>query len=193
MVNTGTTTVTATIANGSATHTFTYTGLSSSITGTPPTGATLGTTTPADGGPVGPAGTSSGSTTLTAGSGTGAVTITTTVASVTNTNGSDAPFTSGGTSTLTVDIVDNRVVDASTVNFGRVIVGTDASTTSTLTTTGSDADYTRVTVGNAGPDANGISVTGGTNPVFNGPSVTDVRTVSGTFTTAGQVTRLPSP
>jgi autotransporter-associated beta strand protein len=44
-----------------------------------------------------------------------------------------------------------------------------------------------VTVGNAGPDAYGISVTGGTNPVFNGSSVTDQRTLGGIFNTLGTV------
>src|SRR5208283_1883679 len=47
--------------------------------------------------------------------------------------------------------------------------------------------YTRVTVGNAGPDVNGISVTGGTNPIFNGSTVTDVRTLGGIFSTLGTV------
>ena len=44
-----------------------------------------------------------------------------------------------------------------------------------LSTTGDDSDFTRVSVGNAGSDANGISVSGGTNPVFNSSSVTDRR------------------
>ena len=85
------------------------------------------------------------------------------------------------------DAVANRVVTANSVNFGRVIQGVNVSGTSILATTGDDADFTRVTVGAVGPDANGISATGGTNPTFNSASVTDTRTVGGTFATAGNV------
>ena len=59
----------------------------------------------------------------------------------------------------------------------------------TLSTTGDDNYFTRVSVGNAGPDANGISVSGGTNPLFNGPTATDTRTISGTFKSPGVINR----
>jgi autotransporter-associated beta strand protein len=81
--------------------------------------------------------------------------------------------------------VANRVVTASSVAFGRVLVGQTIDATSTLSTTGDDADFTRVTAGNAGPDANGISATGGTTAIFNGASVTDTRNVGGVFSNAG--------
>jgi autotransporter-associated beta strand protein len=55
----------------------------------------------------------------------------------------------------------------------------------TLSTTGGDAFFTRVTVGDAAADGSGLSVTGGSNPIFNDPSVTDGRTLSGTLSTAG--------
>ena len=44
-----------------------------------------------------------------------------------------------------------------------------------------------MSVNNAGPDGNGLSVSGGANPIFNGPAVTDNRTLSGTPTTAGVI------
>ena len=53
----------------------------------------------------------------------------------------------------------------------------------TLSTTGDDNHYTRVTVAN-GSDGF-LTVSGGSNPTFNGPSVTDNRTLSGTANTAG--------
>ena len=51
----------------------------------------------------------------------------------------------------------------------------------TLSTTGDDNSYTRVTVSNlAAPDSNGMIVTGGSNPVFSSPSVTDMRYLTST-------------
>ncbi len=87
-------------------------------------------------------------------------------------------------------VVDNRVVTASSVNFGLVHVGAAVGQSITLSTSGDDNHFTRVSVGNAGPDANGISVTGGTNPPFNGSSVTDQRTLSGILSTVGAVNGL---
>ena len=81
---------------------------------------------------------------------------------------------------MTGAVVDNRVVTATTANFA-VHVGTAVSQPITLSTTGDDNYFTRVSVGNAGPDANGISVTGGTNPLFNASTVTDVRTLTVSF------------
>ena len=91
------------------------------------------------------------------------------------------------TTTAALTVLGNRVVTASAANFGLVHVGAAVSQPVTLSTSGGDNYYTRVTVGNAGPDANGISVTGGTNPLFNDSSVTDQRTLGGTFNTVGTV------
>jgi autotransporter-associated beta strand protein len=88
---------------------------------------------------------------------------------------------------VTLTVVDNRVVTASATNFGLVHVGASESQSITLSTSGDDSHFTRVTVGNAGPDANGISVTGGANPVFNDSSVTDQRSLGGTFNSLGAI------
>ena len=182
IVGTGTTTLTSTLTNSGAADSVNYTALNVSTTG-----GTLGAgVLPQNGGPVAPGTTSSGTRFLDAGNSTGVITITPTVGSATNmTFGGNAVL--DGTTTATVDVVDNRVVTASTVTLGRVVVGQAVNGTSTLSTTGDDAHFTRVTVGSTGPDANGISATGGNNEVFNGANVTDTRTVGGTFTTAGSV------
>jgi fibronectin-binding autotransporter adhesin len=184
IVGTGSTTVTSTITNTGSADSLTYTGLNVTTTG-----GTLGAgTLPQNGGPV-PAngGTSSGTRLLAAGGTTGVVTITPTVSSASNTTlGGNAILDS--TTTTTVDVVANRVVTASAVALGRVLVGQAVSGASTLSTTGDDADFTRVTVGTTGPDVNGISATGGNGAVvFNGATVTDTRTVGGVFTTAGSM------
>ena len=71
-------------------------------------------------------------------------------------------------------MVDNRVVTATPANFGLVHVGAALSQGITLSTTGDDNHYTRVTVPNpSAPDANGMSITGGANPTFNGPAISD--------------------
>ena len=88
---------------------------------------------------------------------------------------------------VTGTVVDNRVVTASTANFGLVHVGSTVSQPITLSTTGDDNNFTRVSVGNAGPDANGMSVSGGTIPVFSSSSVTDQRTLGGIFSTVGTI------
>ncbi len=69
---------------------------------------------------------------------------------------------------VSVTVVANRVVTASSASFGLVHLGAATSQPVTLSTTGADNDYTRVTVGNAGQDANGISVTGGGDPLLRG-------------------------
>jgi autotransporter-associated beta strand protein len=179
MVNTGSTTVTATITNTGAPGTVTFTGLNVNTNG----GTLSGGTLPISGGPLAAGGGSdSGTTTLSAGATTGAVTVTPVVGTV---MGSQGTPTLAATTPATIDIVDNRVVTASTVALGRVLVGQAVSGISTLSTTGADANFTRVTVGTAGPDANGISATGGANTTFNSATSTDTRTVGGTFATAG--------
>ncbi|CAN5720800.1 hypothetical protein BH09VER1_BH09VER1_34670 [soil metagenome] len=102
---------------------------------------------------------------------------------VTDTNAT--PTTASATNSISV--LQNRVVTSSTVaSFGSVHQGATVSGTTVLTSPGADDSNTRVTVANSGTDANGILVTGGTNPVFNG-STSDTRTVSGTISTLGNV------
>jgi autotransporter-associated beta strand protein len=82
--------------------------------------------------------------------------------------------------------LSNRVVTATSTSFV-IHLGQSVAAPITLSTTGSDSQYTRVTVNNAGPDANGMSVSGGTNPLFNGPTVTDSRTLAGTPAAPGVI------
>ena len=97
-----------------------------------------------------------------------------------------SPTSTNASTTLTV--LDNRVVTATSNSFGLLHRGATVSASTSLTSSGTDTNYTRVTVGNAGADANGISVSGGnTATLFDGTS-SDSRTVSGTFTTAGPKT-----
>jgi hypothetical protein len=84
-------------------------------------------------------------------------------------------------------VVANRVVTASNVSLGRVMVGqTLAGNTTSLSTSGDDNNFTRVTVGTtAAADANGFSITGGTGTLFNSASSTGTRNVGGSFATSG--------
>ena len=110
------------------------------------------------------------------------------VASLESPGMGDHPIVTGSAS-WSADVVANRVVTASSpTNFGLLHVGAAVSGSITLSTTGSDSQYTRVQVGNAGPDANGISVSGGANPLFNGSAVSDQRTLGGIFSTVGSLT-----
>ena len=103
---------------------------------------------------------------------------------VTVTDGSS--INSSATASGTLDVVANRVVTVSGVPaYGIVHEGTVVSTNITLSSTGADNQFTRVSVGDSGVDAFGISITSG-NPsgTFNG-SFTDTRTISGTFSSTG--------
>jgi autotransporter-associated beta strand protein len=88
---------------------------------------------------------------------------------------------------VTLTVVANRVVTASAASFGLVHVGAAVSQPIMLSTIGDDSHFTRVTVGNTEKDANGISVTGGANPVFNGSSVMDQRTLGGILNNVGAI------
>ena len=80
----------------------------------------------------------------------------------------------------------NRVVTSTTTDLGQVHVGAVVSAPITLSTaSGDDNLATRVRIGNAAPDANGIGVSGGSNPLFNDNAITDSRTVGGTASVAG--------
>ena len=80
--------------------------------------------------------------------------------------------------------VQNRIVTSTSASF-LIHLGQSFSQPITLSTTGLDNQYTRVSVNNAGPDGNGAAVSGGANPVFNGPAVSDTRTFSCTPAAAG--------
>ena len=83
--------------------------------------------------------------------------------------------------------VQNRVVVSTSASFGLIHLGQSISEPITLSTTGLDSQSTRVSVNNAGPDGNGLAVSGGANPLFNGPAVTDNRTLLGTPSVAGVI------
>ena len=80
----------------------------------------------------------------------------------------------------------DRLVTSTSADFGSVHVGAVVSSPITLSTaSGDDNHATHVYVENAGPDANGIGVCGGSNPLFNDNSVIDSRIVGGTASVAG--------
>ena len=87
------------------------------------------------------------------------------------------------TVSYTATPLQNRVITADTVSFGLVHAGAIVAGATTLRTTGSDASFTSVNVGNGSGE--GFSLTGGTNPVFTDASVTDGRTLGTTLGTAG--------
>ncbi|MEO5716455.1 MAG: autotransporter-associated beta strand repeat-containing protein [Luteolibacter sp.] len=100
------------------------------------------------------------------------------------------PLANPTSSTVTnnISVLQDRVVSASMVSdFGSKHVGASVTGSTSLTSTGADDSNTRVTVANAGADANGISVTGGSGPTFNG-TTSDTRTVSGNLSTLGLIT-----
>jgi autotransporter-associated beta strand protein len=94
-----------------------------------------------------------------------------------------------GSSSASVAVLNNRVVTSTSASLGLVHFGQAVvPATITLSTSGDDSLFTRLAVNNAGSDANGISVSGGTHPQFSGPTVTDARTISGTPRTLGLLT-----
>ena len=107
----------------------------------------------------------------------------TVIATVTDGNAGPPDF---ATATGTASVLQNRAVTASTVSFGVIHAGANTLTT-TLSTAGADSTDTRLTVANAGADSNGVAVTGGTNALFNGASVTDTRNVGGNITGLGAI------
>jgi autotransporter-associated beta strand protein len=84
--------------------------------------------------------------------------------------------------TVAGNILDNRRVTAGSVDLGVVHSGAAASGTATLSTTGDDSQFTRITVNNStAADANGISVSGSTSSFrFGLDGMSTTRTVGGT-------------
>lgn len=110
--------------------------------------------------------------------------------SVSVTDGAASPTTAAATGT--VDVIANRVINASAISFGVFHVGANSQIT-TLTSPGTDDQNTRLSVANSGTsDPFGISVTGG-NPsgTFNGGAPggisSDTRNVGGTITALGSI------
>ena len=87
---------------------------------------------------------------------------------------------------VTATVVDNRTISASPVDLGNVIKGAlTAPATSALTTTGNDDNFTRVTVNGTAATNGPVTVAAGANQLFDGTADTVIRSVSGTFPTAG--------
>ena len=98
-----------------------------------------------------------------------------------NTSNPADPFnSSNNVISMSGAVVDNRIVSASNVNFGLFHVGgaNMATGTSTLSTTGADGYFTRVTVATTGGTGN-VLVTGGTGTLFNSAASSGSRTLSG--------------
>jgi fibronectin-binding autotransporter adhesin len=131
----------------------------------------------------------SGSTGTLAGSGTQAITFGYVSTAATGARSGTVSFTNtgnsgdaGGSVSVSGAVVTDRVVTASVVDFGLVHLGASGTGTSTFTSTGSDNDFTRITVGNG--TGGGLTVSGSSDFVFNGSGGSS-RTVAGTFATAG--------
>src|SRR4029079_5311160 len=91
------------------------------------------------------------------------------------------------TISVTGQVVDNRVITASAVTFGRVIAAANVSLATTLSSPGSDDSNTRVTVkGTIGAsDSNGVFITAGVDNVFDGTLTSANRNLQGNFATVG--------
>lgn len=87
---------------------------------------------------------------------------------------------------VSATVVGNRTINSSAVNLGSVIVGasTGAQNT-TLSTTGDDNNNTRVTVNGASATDGSVIVAAGSSQLFDGAADTVLRSVAGTFATAG--------
>ena len=144
---------------------------------------------PANGSSVGFFGTSSGGTinvSCLASGPLGAGTIGTIALSASGGEGLPGETDPAPTVSLQGSIITNRVVTTAAVNFGLVHVGTTVSSAISLTTSGPDTQYTRLTVDDGTTDPYGLTVTGNTGTLFNSGSVVDNgRILSGTLNTAG--------
>jgi hypothetical protein len=85
-------------------------------------------------------------------------------------------------------VVANRTVSASAVNLGNVLVSaTTAAQTSTLSTTGNDDNFTRITVSGSQASAGGVTAAAGVTTLFDAGNVTTTRSVTASFGTAGAI------
>jgi endonuclease I len=94
-----------------------------------------------------------------------------------------------GNDTITVNgsVVDNRSITTTAAAFGRVLIGANVTTGTTLDSPGADSSNTRVTVKAAASaaDANGAFITTGVDQTFNGTLITAIRTVQANFASTG--------
>jgi hypothetical protein len=86
---------------------------------------------------------------------------------------------------ISARVLDNRVITASPVHFGRVIGNKIYTGTTTLTTTGNDDHFTRVTVSGSEVTQGLLSVEAGGSQLFDDASDSTVRNVSTRFRTQG--------
>jgi hypothetical protein len=87
---------------------------------------------------------------------------------------------------VSATVVANRAITSSPVNLGNVIVGAStAPQLSTLSTTGDDNNFTRVTVNGTSANDGSVTVGAASSQLFDGAADTIGRNVSGTFATAG--------
>jgi hypothetical protein len=177
----GTTGVTTTIVNsGTGTaDSLSYNGLSATATSGTVSGASTSGTLANNS----TSGSNSGLTFT--GTATGVQTITPTVTSATNTTiGGAATLTTTGTAS--VDVVANRVVSASSVNLGNVLVGkTTGSVSSALSSTGSHLNFTDVTVASGTTTSGGVAVANASAQTFDGTNASGSVAVSGSFASSG--------
>jgi endonuclease I len=86
---------------------------------------------------------------------------------------------------ITARVLDNRVVHASAVDFGRVIGNKRYARTTALTTSGDDDHFTRVTVSGQAVTQGLLSIEAGASQLFDDESDQVVRTVSTRFRSEG--------
>ncbi|CAN5544079.1 hypothetical protein BH09VER1_BH09VER1_24450 [soil metagenome] len=82
-------------------------------------------------------------------------------------------------------VVDNRTVSATSVDLGKVFTDAVVTGTTTLTTTGADDQFTRITTSGAAVSTGGVTVGASSSTTFNSASVTVDRSVTGSFSTSG--------
>jgi hypothetical protein len=119
---------------------------------------------------------------------TGAKNFTVSVANSALTSGAAGQGSADASDTVNVSatVLADRVVTGSSVALGRRMVNVGVSGTSNLSTSGDDNNRTRVTVATTGgPNADGISITGGTGATFNSATSTGTRSLGGSFSTTG--------
>src|SRR5262249_51385489 len=84
-------------------------------------------------------------------------------------------------------VLDNRVITASAVPFGKAIVGATATSATTLSSPGDDDNWTRVIVkaDAVAADGNGVSIPADTDRNFNGTLTSANRNLQANFATVG--------
>ncbi len=82
-------------------------------------------------------------------------------------------------------IVADRTVTSNSVNLGKVFVGATVTGTATLTTTGADDKFTRITTSGSAVTTGEVTIAASSNTTFNSASSTATRGVSGNFGTSG--------